>query len=904
MEYKVDTCGLVIGLIDNYSEISSKELFEKEFEKNIFAEYKKDVELYGGEIDKNLFRPAGYHLFGDCNMAILSLIDDFAFPNRVLHTGHGYSDDTESKRKYSLQIINGIHTWIDGAPELLSLKEQAQATFLRTEDRYPFIGIVNYKLNNGLLIGNGIELLELLKRKLYQLKKNVNYDIELICIDSFSNNELIVVYFAYNLSSISFFTNETRTLKLRDLAGNDNKDVTQIEELALHSLLFQSLGKQQEELHEVYLLEQVKDAHIFATSFSHLGYDIQLSKCQMPNNEILSFQYQWDLKPGHYIDFKEVVINKKQIFTGNIEERIMPGTDMMQLIVKETTFQQFQDQLNRLTNEELLQKYIRKQRINVIFSKHGMNKELANTEEHPELMKRLRECGFSHDDLSRLRQDLDACRVSKVLKERTLKMFGTFNNGITDLLFFSYFIELKGYLEAIRKRISYYRKTISDNISLEDFHIWLNRMIRNFEQAYYNRFHHNSRMLNLADLNLEYNGGIQQLISAYDAAYKTILRKLINTEADDNCVYVSGYERVSSDKVSLRINISHITYPELYAATIWKEAINFYWDSDENNIPENIHQINIQTNKRLILDDDSIRMLKSRILYNKDYKPDSYVHTLMFDSVNEAFIHYLMADAFVFKIGYMGDFDIFTFWYWHYFLQMSHFYDYEGEMRPEAFVKFLIRWLFIKRLAQEAALDMPEEYIAFDPKVAELWHCYINEASSFIDVLLNELEKFDFMNHIDAEAAHLQFMELGFKDILEKELPNEEIIKLIEGYVHALNNTLEEYAISFKEGKVILLQKKEGSDFPFMRNLMFCYLQSIKGLNAPYNKYAHVLERDNKGKILQNEQYSSILADSLGGMFIYDGTKRGEYFRLRSIFYKSLWGAGSQIKKDYLKPLL
>ena len=377
MEYKVDTCGLVIGLIDNNSEISSKELFEKEFKKNIFAGYKKDLELYGGTIDKDLFRPVGYHLFGDCNMAILSLIDDFAFPNRVLHTGHGYSDDINGKRKYSLQIINGIHTWIDGVPELHPLKEQAEATFLRTKDRYPFIGIVNYKINNGLLIGNGIELLEFLKRKLYQLKENVNYNIELICIDSFSNNELVVVYFANKLSSISFFTNETLILKLRDLA--DENTSTQLEDLAQNSLLYQSLCKQQEELHKKSILNQVKDAHIFATSFSHLGYDMQFSKCKQIEEELLSFQYQWDLKPGHYIDFKQAIIDEKHIFTDNKEERIMPGSDMMQLIVKEMTFQQFQTQLTKLNKELLLQKHIRKQRINVIFSKHVMNKELKNS---------------------------------------------------------------------------------------------------------------------------------------------------------------------------------------------------------------------------------------------------------------------------------------------------------------------------------------------------------------------------------------------------------------------------------------------------------------------------------------------------------------------------------------------
>lgn len=903
MEYKVDTCGLVIGLLDNYSTMPSEKLFEEEFKNDLFSKYKEDVEQHGGKIDNELYHPVGYHLFGNCNMAVLSLIDDFAFPNRVLHTGHGYSSDIEGKRKYTLQIINGIHTWIEGVPELHTLKEQAKATFLKEEDRYPFIGIVNYKINNGLLIGNGIELLEVLKRKLYQQKKAVKYPINMVCIDSFSNNELVVIYFANKLSSISYFTNETRVLKLHDMAEADNENQDQLDTLARNSLLYHSLSKQQEHFDEKALLEQVKDAHIFATSFSHLGYDMELSECQKNNKETLSFQFQWDLKPGHYIDFKKTIISEKHIFTENIEERIMPGTDMMQLIVKDTSFEKFRTQVGHLSNEYLLQKYIRKQRINVVFNQHGMRQELRNSEGHPELMKRLRECGFTHSELAQLRQDLDACRVSKVLKERTMKMYGTFNDGITDLLFFSYFIELKGYLEGILKRISNYRNTLTGEISLEDFHTWLNRMIRNFEQAYYNRFHNSSRSLNISDFNLEYNGGIQQLISAYDTAYKTILEKLVKDEAENNCIYVSGYERVSSDKDSLRINISHITYPELYAATVWKEAMNFYWDSSEYSeydTPKNLYQINIHTNNRLIVDDDSIRILKSRILHSKNYKPESYVHSLMFNSVSKVFIHYLMADAFVFKIGYMGNFNTFTFWYWHYFLQMSHFYNHEGEMLPESFIKFLIRWLFVKRIAREAASDLPDDYIAFEPKLAELWHCYIYEASTFIDVLLEELEKFDFMNHVDAEASQLEFQDLGLKESLDKKLSDEEIVESINKHIHNLRMTLDKYATAFEEGKVVLLNRNEVSDFFFIRNLMFCYLQSVEAINQPNNKYTHVLERDDEGKILQREQYCSILADPLGGMFIYNGAKRGEYFKLRSVFYKSLWGAGFQIKKELL----
>lgn len=895
MEYIVDTCGLVIGLLDNNSEMPSTELFEEEFKKDIFGEYRKEVVLYGGEIDEDIFRPVGYHLLGDCNMAILSLIDDFAFPNRVMHAGHGYSTDNDGKRKYSLQIINGIHTRIneEDKKDGFTLKERAKDTFLRTHDRFPFIGIINYKINNSLLIGNGTELLELLKRKLYRLKETVNYDIKLICIDSFSNNELVVVCFARKLSSISFFTNETRILKLKDLVGEDEEAYGFIGSIARHSLLFQSLyySTQEKNINEAAILEQVKDAHILATSFSYLGYEMQPDKCLKQDEEQLAFQFQWDLKPGHYIDFKETIKNKN-IFNGQYtEERIMPGTDMMQLIVKGITFSQLEILNKRLDEEQSLKAYIRKQRINVIFNQHGLQHEVCNAEKHPALMKRLRNCGFSHVDLNQLRKDLDACHVSKVLKERTLKMYGTFNNGITDLLFFNYFIELKGYLENIRKRIGYYRQNIGNGISLEDFHTWINRMIRNFEQAYFNRFHHNSRILNISDFNLEYNGGIQQLISAYDAAYKIILRKLIHGEANSNCVYVSGYERVSSDKDSLRINISHITYPELYAATIWKEAMNFYWSTPSDVGCSNLFQININKNQRLLVDEDDIRMLRSRILYNKGYNPESYVHTLLYNSINKTFIHYLMADAFVFNIGYMGDFNTFTFWYWHYFLQMSHFYNHEGEMQPESFIKFLIRWLFIKHFAKDAADDYQDDYIAFDPTIAELWNCHIYEVSTFIKILLDELEKFDFINHVEAEAASLVFSDLGLK---------EQGQKLDEEQIRQLGQTLKAYKQALEKGKVITRKKEEESDFSFIRNLMYCYLKCIKDMN-PSDKHMHVLERDDRGKIQQYEQYSTILADPLGGMFIHKGTQRGQYFKFRSVFYKTLWGVSCQIKKDYLK---
>lgn len=67
------------------------------------------------------------------------------------------------------------------------------------------------------------------------------YEIELICVDCFSNNELTVVYFANKLSSISYFTNETRMLQLKQLATNDNQE--KVNNIAVNSLLCQYLAE-------------------------------------------------------------------------------------------------------------------------------------------------------------------------------------------------------------------------------------------------------------------------------------------------------------------------------------------------------------------------------------------------------------------------------------------------------------------------------------------------------------------------------------------------------------------------------------------------------------------------------------------------------------------------------------
>lgn len=915
MNYKVGNCGLVIGLIDNQSDVSSEELFEKEFKNGIFKGYKDELKSIGGNIGDDLYVPCGYHLFGDCNMTVLSLIDDYAFANRVLHTSHGYTTDPNNEYKYTLQIVNGIHTQAD-LLEIPSLETQARNTFLRKKDRYPFIGITQYKINNGLLIGNGVELLEMIKLALYRLReKNITcHPIELICIDSFSNNELVVVYFARKLSDISFFTNETRKLKLNQLAeGLEAPAQEKIHTFTENSLLYRCLCetlqktegdeaqkeiKQPTEAEKKEYRDQIQDSHVFSTTFSHLGYDMNPSckEALEDYGEQHTFQYHWDLKPGHYDQFKKAVFEGEQpIFKekGGGEEHLMPGVDMTQWLAKDILLKEYLDQLEKL-NRPAVKEYVRKQRVNVIFPAHISDNLPLNREDHPQLVKYLGNCRFSKQELRKLRDDLNECRISKVLKERTLKMYGTFNDCITDPLFFSSFIELENYLIGIKTDIRNYREKTGEKASLEEVHTWLDSMIRNFEQAYYNRFHHSSRMRNISDFNLEYNGGIQQQVSAYDTAYKVILKEWAEEGADRNFVYVSGYERVSSDKYSLRINNFHITYPELYAATIWKEAINFYWEKNLTSESDTLSQIHIAQNTPLVLQPDCVKVLKNRTLFNPAYNPTKYVHKVMYNSINHHFIHYLLADVWVFNNGYLGDFNLFTFWYWNYFSQMSHFYNQEGEMVPEIFVKFLMRWLFIKYFSGQEE----ECYEPFDPKLAELWQCHINDAKEFISLFIKELDKLDFMHYADAIGGMFHFRQFGLEEKINQEL-EEKKIKEIENYIVSLSEELLRQKEEFNNGFIIIPNQDTKDHFFFIRNLMVSYLTVMKELSEAENKNIRILERDEKGKMINRKHYQPLLADPLGGMFICDNTQRGKYFKFRSIFYKSLWGASLEIKRDH-----
>ncbi len=196
------------------------------------------------------YEPSIYYMFGDYDLAILSLVDDFTLSNRNFHP---YSYFVKNKlgpdyraQNFRYQIITGTTPFIPNEEETKQyytnrdehnfprpsrLIDKAKNTFLEKgvgQLRFPFIGITRIKLNNGLLVGSGAQFvgfieMALLKilRKEQERGKNRDRPIafDFIITESFSWHELSLTLFCNDYKFMSDIIVGLRELSLLDVAA-------------------------------------------------------------------------------------------------------------------------------------------------------------------------------------------------------------------------------------------------------------------------------------------------------------------------------------------------------------------------------------------------------------------------------------------------------------------------------------------------------------------------------------------------------------------------------------------------------------------------------------------------------------------------------------------------------------
>ena len=216
--------GLFVGLVSYPFYVDGKDLFNDIFSRFFEShcnDYLKRL-TSASDLDDNLYKPTAYRMLGKFGLAIVSLIDDYAFCSRIFNAGH-IRVNGESKYK-SVVIAGSSDSEENGHPYLL---ERAKSTFLLKENKFPFIAIIRLKIDYRLLLEYGCKVTNELNYLVENYRNALLRDgcsFESFVVDCYDNDELLVVAFSNSLDTLYSFMSRVRETDVEQFDSKRLKD--------------------------------------------------------------------------------------------------------------------------------------------------------------------------------------------------------------------------------------------------------------------------------------------------------------------------------------------------------------------------------------------------------------------------------------------------------------------------------------------------------------------------------------------------------------------------------------------------------------------------------------------------------------------------------------------------------
>lgn len=905
MSYKNEV-GLFLGLLSYPFDLDGKKFYTQKIVK-FFKKHREFLHKYDAgnlvpnENDK-LYIPKGYRMFGTQGLAVLSLVDDYSFFTRVFSKNHiqsilkkGEQDEKESSeneafnRKFHFKsvVTSGVmETIIAENGDTLTLNNLARETFLKDDNCYTYIGIIRLKIDSRVLshtpkesgefdgiTDQGIAVTKQIRTAINNIKNREELKGEpskYICVDCFDNDEMTVVAFANNLLFLYNFLGEIRSLKCTDLDNQEYKVGNKV----------------------------FKEKHVFLSSLLCFGYDPDKGEAVAKDKNLNGFYINCliESKTGHRDSlFKYLCEKKKDLFEkNNLTTNITGGCNIIAKIplAKIGLLEELCEQdkkfkyHTRKVKISLPDVYGSKRRI-----KRCVNFEKFEYEEGVRLEKK--KIGIEEAYLNELREGIKSLGVSKAVRDRTMALFELFDNEYRNLLQQVYLDELKDTLEDFGKLI----KDFSDNpvASICDIEEKLNYAIDNMESAIYDRLHRQK----YSQAPLEYNGGIQQYLTSFDHAYKTIAKAL----GKDEKVYVTitGAVRASSVRNLFRLNINDIVYPELFAYAVWKEATN-YTHEGLKDIPKDNAPLFYSWNKLLADDSTDSRIMdniKYNIYHNRCFDSNDPVQKYLYSKVSKEMFSYFLQDALVFHFTFLKDYKLMWHMYIKVMLQTTICYYRLNKIDKGYLCYMLLRLFIVSKLSEDNKPNIDkfiseQKDIPFDASLAESWiECY-QKTLDFSNVIYELINKEDFSDICGYQIGWTE-------NRIDKAINNEDDIKEI---MEKRRKKSKEVREMMDEGEVIIPGEKE-NPINYLICLLNAYLGAVRDLDCPEENKLYPIKSvprvSDKGSILDirdldedtikelNDRMSNILSDTTGGFFTRSAEVRQKYFTYRTVLYRSLW---------------
>lgn len=939
-EYHFEQNGLFLGLLSYPYYVDGKEDIYRNVINPFFEEHRKRLNKRDSDdVEKPLYKPCAYRMFGTQGLVVLSLIDDYSFCSRHFNKNHIRTllegrAASEDSFKFKSIVVTGVTEVKEREP---FINQKASDTFLKEVDKYPFMGIIRLKIDHRILLGGGIKVIRAIKGKIHSVFKNDELYKEIInlsdvksdylVIDCFDNDEMTIIAFSNSVKFLIQFLGNVRNIKTDTAVDSDKED---------NIVYYDKDGI-------------LRDKHIFSYTYIGFGYNVEYNLnnddqdksedflVHHENDKEITLNCLIETRPGHRDTYKHYLVNEyehKEII--KVDEKIASGGSVLKATIKLHEIHK----LEGLCKEEVTKRNVRKMRVSLQdpikgngpddFSNHAENfkSEIVDKQLVVDLKKKMKSVG-----------------ISKIVRDRLLALFELYDSSKRNLIQTLYFEELSGIGGIFSNIVKDF--TENPNIDIKTMESILDGEITNMESACYDRIHNRKYAENL----LEYSGGIQQHLTAFGYAYNKI-NTVISGDIDNKDTYtiITGADRVSSARTHLNLNINHILFPELFVTTAWKEASNkeikvlgcySYGDilkldrfhgEDKINRTTNRFVSILNTWNDFVKNKSSFAYIKNLILQetNMLLKNDETFNG--FKSImNEELLLYFLKDYLVFHFAFQRDFE--KMWYFSFkiLLQTTNSYYRLGKIKRKHLIYMFLRLFMVGlRLDHLNKDDDKKEqcerffqaqlYKPFDSVLQEYWLECFNKTYLIAKKLFDILNEYGFieiseyqvsMCEYNAEKSKLKekegSLEINF-DVFSKAFAENEtvdlnlFVKINNECITKRENVIKKFEECFE--KRVLIDNEGYNSFDFIICLLSSFVLEVYKMDldvkdkyypiksVPRKDDGEIIDEWERGSAIYEELRNNMInipCDTTGGFFLPRSKTREQYFALRTVFYRSLW---------------
>lgn len=913
---------------------------------DIYKQYSESSNKYlDKEFAKYLYKPLVYHLFGSFDVVFISLIDNYKFCQKVFNL-----ETTPSGRSINFQIVTG--TCIANSTSTNFKKLMPPDLYKKTESlaNLKFVHITNFKLNNGLLIGNGVDLLKKIRKcisdTLKKPKKEGEAEVEFLLVNSFNWAELTLIQLSNEMDLM-----QKNIINLRELAlwqvfhESDFNHKDKIIENSLYNYLVKSKNINN------YTPNDIMQSHIFVDTHSYSGVDYYLYnkiyKIQKsPFNQNFKSSIEMQVKPGHLNSLVDIIKNQTYID----EDRKLFETSKLKFkngktdyLVKESTHTNFYSNytINKVYKnlDNGYRKHVRKIKTNYFFDikddtlekvirPEGLVESNGITDFGKCLAQKYTLCEKD------LKNNLKSLGVSRHLKEKVLKAVYNYNNIIQDLILYNEFIDLKIFLQHIIDDIAakakilkdYFNNTLEalkdhreelDPFSITELELKWGRALDIFEEGYQNRVHNNYLYEDINEFSIDFNSAINQINAVQDFTVKSFNNIFFGNNWKDKILVTHNEIESMSNVVNVNYNVFNYMEPSLIFTSIVKEVLNGFKSKANGYGDDYFKNFNVSLKKEIDL---------SRF--------DSVSNNL-FDEFN---FWYFFADISKYMFTFLFDYELYEHWTWVYFLQNTNMYTATGLpderlLNQEMLKISLINTFFFddeNKKAYKIKCPTSELFHSWQKKVKnikELASLIIDtefmkdECSKYISFIItnfglaeNENESFNKfvydecyeVENDNIESGRRIIRELCLKNISKKNKFSRKLRRLAN-QMRVIYRKSQEYQDDLIKGEIICDESYPNEEliyFFFYTSISHSYLTILK---KEMKNQLNTLPRNwDDGEPIESAAKAEInngkiFIDPFGGFFTNNVEIRTKHFIMKNAVIQSLWNRVIIDKKRLFK---